>query len=179
MFLYSFFLHNFNFCAKVKFLESLKPLHNGQFWSFRKCSHFSNIRCFLELFFCTQELECASRVVFRMFLTILILKPKWRFCKGYSLCMVANFGHFGNVVIFRILGLFWSYFSCTQQLECGCRVIFRMFLTISIFEPNWRFWRGNSPCLVANFCHFGNVVIFLILAVLWSCFLHSTILIWF
>ena len=100
--LVQFFSHNFNFCAKVKFLESLKPLHNGQFWSFRKCSHFSNSRCFLELFFCTQELECASRVVFRMFLTILIFDPKGWFCKGYSLYTGANFCHLRNVVIFRI-----------------------------------------------------------------------------
>ena len=128
----------------------------GFFW---KCCHFSNIWRFFGALFCTQQLECASRVVFRMFLTILNFERKWRFGKGYSLCMVANFGHFGNVFIFRILGLFWRFF-CTQQLECASRVIFRMFLTIVTFEPKLRFWKGYSLCMVANFGHFGNILIF-------------------
>ena len=33
-------------------------------------------------------------------------------------CMVANFGHFGNFVIFRILGVFRSHFLHTTALMC-------------------------------------------------------------
>ena len=126
--------------------------------------------------FCTQQLKCASRVVLRMFLTFLIFEPKWRFCKGCSLCMLANFGHFGNVVIFQILGFFFLEVFCTQQFECASRVVLPMFLTILIFEPRWRFCNGYSLCMVANFGHFGIVVIFRILGVFfWRSFLHPTI----
>ena len=41
----------FNFLPKLIILHGLKPMHIGQFWPFSKCSHFSNIRCFLERFF--------------------------------------------------------------------------------------------------------------------------------
>ena len=30
-------------------------LHCGHFWPFSKCSHFSNISCFLEQFFCIEQ----------------------------------------------------------------------------------------------------------------------------
>ena len=48
--------------------------------------------------------------------------------------MVANFAHFGNVVILRIMGIFGSCFL-HKQVECASRVVCCMFLTIFIFEP--------------------------------------------
>ena len=42
---------------------------------------------------------------FDMFFGILIFEPKWGFCMGYSLCMMADFQ---NALISRIFGVFWS-----------------------------------------------------------------------
>ena len=47
------------------------------------------------------------RMDFDMFLEILIFDPKWGFCKGYSLCMMADFQ---NGLISRIFGVFSSGF---------------------------------------------------------------------
>ena len=44
---------------------------------------------------------------FDMFFGILIFDPKWWFCLGYSLCMMADFQ---NGLISRIFGLFSSGF---------------------------------------------------------------------
>ena len=41
---------------------------------------------------------------FDMFSGILIFEPKWGFCMGYSLYMMADFQ---NAVISRIFGVFW------------------------------------------------------------------------
>ena len=37
---------------------------------------------------------------------------------GYSLCIVAIFGHFQNALIFRILAVFWSRFLHRTTLMC-------------------------------------------------------------
>ena len=42
---------------------------------------------------------------FDMFFGILIFDPKSGFCKGYSLCMMADFR---NGLISRIFSVFWS-----------------------------------------------------------------------
>ena len=44
---------------------------------------------------------------FDMFFGILIFDPKWGFCKGYSLCMMADFQ---NGLISRIFSAFSSGF---------------------------------------------------------------------
>ena len=44
---------------------------------------------------------------FDMCFWILILDPKWGFCMGYSLCMMADFQ---NGLISRIFGVFLSGF---------------------------------------------------------------------
>ena len=44
---------------------------------------------------------------FDMFFGILIFDPKWGFCKGYSLCMMADFQ---NGLISRIFSVFSSGF---------------------------------------------------------------------
>jgi len=65
---------------------------------------------FLRAAFCTEKLKNVSQVFFSMFLSILNFGPKWQFCKGYNLCIVANFGHDEKIPIFRILGVFESRF---------------------------------------------------------------------
>ena len=40
---------------------------------------------------------------FDMFFGILIFEPKWGFCMGYSLCMMADFQ---NALISRLFGVF-------------------------------------------------------------------------
>ena len=46
-------------------------------------------------------------VDFDMFFGILIFEPKWGFCMGYSLCMMADFE---NALIFGVFGVVWSSF---------------------------------------------------------------------
>ena len=55
-------------------------------------------------------------MVFRTFLAFLIFDLKWRFCMGYSPCILANVRHFQNALIFRILSVFWSGFLHTVTL---------------------------------------------------------------
>ena len=128
---------------------------------------------FFAAVFCIEQLECVCRNVFRMFLAYLIFNQNYPFCMGYSLCIVAIFGHFQNALIFRILAVFWSRF-CIEQLECVCRNVLRMFLAYLIFNPNCPFCMGYSLCIVAIFGHFQNALIFRILPVFWSRFLHRT-----
>ena len=59
---------------------------------------------------CTEQLYCASRVAFVMFLRIFIFDRNRPFCKDHSLCIVANFSEFRKVVIFRILSVFLDPF---------------------------------------------------------------------
>ena len=46
-------------------------------------------------------------VDFDMFFGSLIFDPKWGFCMGYSLCMMADYQ---NAFIYRIFGVFSSGF---------------------------------------------------------------------
>ena len=64
--------------------------------------------------------------------TFLIFDPKWGFCKGYSVWLVAIFGNFQNAHIFQILGVFWSYFLHTTTGMC-CRNVCSMFFCIFNF----------------------------------------------
>ena len=54
---------------------------------FSKVSQFSNTWCFFERLFCTEQLWCSCRMVFRIFLAFLFFHPNWAFWKRYSLCM--------------------------------------------------------------------------------------------
>ena len=94
-----------------------------------------------------------------MFLNIVIFDPNWRSWKAYSPCIIANFSNFGTLVIFGILGVFGVDF-CVEHFCRGCRDVFRMFLNILIFDPNWRFCKGYSPCVIAKFSNYGTLLIF-------------------
>ena len=108
-----------------------------------------------------------------MLFAILIFDPNWPLCKGYSLCTVAIFANFQNGLISQILAAFWSRFLHKTSLMC-LRVFYRMFLAFLIFDPNRPFCKGYSFCIVPIFANFQNGLIFRILAVFWSRFLHNT-----
>ena len=109
-----------------------------------------------------EHFSCGSRDVFWVFLNISIFDPNWRFCKGYSPCIIAHFSDFKTQVIFPTLGVFGVYF-CLEHFFCGSRDVFRMFLNIFIFDPNWRFCKDYSACIIAHFSDFGTFVIFRLL----------------
>ena len=109
-----------------------------------------------------------------MFLAFLIFDTNWPLCKGYSLCIVAIFASFQNGLIFLNISCFLEPFFCIIQLQCASTAVFRMLFAILIFDPNWPVCKGYSLCIVAIFANFQNGLIFRILAVFWSGFLHNT-----
>ena len=52
--------------------------------------------------------------------------PNDYFVWAIAFGLMVTFCHFGNLVIFQILGLFLSRFY-TEQLLCGCRIVFGIF----------------------------------------------------
>ena len=53
-----------------------------------------------------------------MFYAILFFDPNSVLCMGYSLCIVAIFGHFQNALISPILAVLWSRFLRRTTLKC-------------------------------------------------------------
>ena len=68
------------------------------------------------------------RMDFDMFFEILIFDPKLGFCKGFSLCMMADFQ---NALISRIFSVFSSGFFAQNNSIMA----FDMFFGILIFDP--------------------------------------------
>ena len=125
----------------------------------------------------TKQVSCGRRIVFGTSLGFLIFDPNWSFCKGYSFCVVANFSHFQNALIFGKLGVFWSgVFS--KQVSCCRRIVFCTFLAFLIFDRNRPFCKGCSPCVVANFGHYQSAPIFRILGAFQRGFLHKISPMW-
>ena len=62
---------------------------------------------FLERFFALNNCKWFVEWMLTCFFGILIFEPKWGFCMGYSLCMMADFQ---NALISRIFRVFWSGF---------------------------------------------------------------------
>ena len=121
-----------------------------------------------EKVFCTEHLEMISTMDFDMFFGILIFDPKWGFCMGYSLYMMADFQ---NGLISRIFSVFWSGFF-TEQLKMISRMDFDMFFGILIFDPKWGFCMGYSLCMMAEF---QNGLISRIVSIFWSAFLQRNL----
>ena len=119
-----------------------------EWWSIFKMVWLLEYLVFFGAVFCTQQLKMLCRIDFDMFFGKLIFDPKWWFCKGYSLCMMADFQ---NGLISRIFSAFWSGFFDTKQLEMICRMDFDMFFGILIFDPKWWFCKGYSLCMMADF----------------------------
>ena len=74
-------------------------------WTIFKMVSFLEYLMFFGAVFCTQQFEMICRMDFDMFFGILYFDPKWWFCKGYSLCLMA---YFQNGLISRIFRAFWS-----------------------------------------------------------------------
>ena len=70
-------------------------------WPIFKMLSFLDYLVFFRAVFCTEQLWMICRMDFDMFFAILILHPKWGFCMGYSLCMMADFQ---NALIFPKFG---------------------------------------------------------------------------
>ena len=84
--------------------------------------------------FCIEQLQCVVETFLACFYAFLIFDPKWRFCKVYSVCLLAIFGNFQNALIFPILAVFWSFFLPGTTAMC-CRNVFSMSLCIFNFWP--------------------------------------------
>ena len=99
-------------------------------WPIFKMVSFLEYLVFFGAVFCTELLEITCRMDFDMFFGILIFDPKWRFCKGYRLCMMADFQ---NGLISRIFSVFWSGFlhRTTFHLEWILTCFLEFFLTQS------------------------------------------------
>ena len=74
---------------------------------------------------------------------------------GYSLCIVAIFGHFQNALVFRILAVFGAGF-CIKPLYCVCRAFFcniqnGLIFQISCFFLERFFAQNNYNVLVDSF----------------------------
>ena len=98
---------------KIANIKKWQLFENGQNWPLRKGYSPRKMVSFGRKLKFTKT--CEKRL-YNMFLWILIFDPNWPFCVGYSLCIVANFGHFRKAVIFWILAIFWSHFSHTTTL---------------------------------------------------------------
>ena len=48
-------------------------------------------RVFCRIFFFTEQFEMICRIDLDMFFGILIFDPKFKFCMGYNVCMIADF----------------------------------------------------------------------------------------
>ena len=72
---FSHIFGDFNFWPKLTILQRLQPFHSGHFCQFLLSSHFSNIKCFFEPVFYIQQLCYVWRVVFHIFLALLIFDP--------------------------------------------------------------------------------------------------------
>ena len=128
---------------------------------------------FFERFFCIEQLQRVVETFLASFFAFLVFDPNWRFCKFYSLWLVAIFGNFQNAVTFRILAFFGAIFRI-EQLQRVVDMFLACFYTFLIFDPKWRFCKVYSLCLVAIFDNFQNALISQILAAFSSRFLHRT-----
>ena len=85
------FWMGYSLCIMADFQNNLISRIFGVFWS--AFLHRTTLNDFLN--------------DFEMFFGILIFDPKWGFCMGYSLCIMADFQ---NGLISRIFRVFWSGF---------------------------------------------------------------------
>ena len=102
------------------------------FFAIFKMLSFFQYELFFRAFFCIEQLQCVVETFLACSYAFLIFEPKWRFCKVYSLSLVAIFGHFQNALIFQILAVVSSRFL-NRTTEMCCRNVFSMFLCIFNF----------------------------------------------
>ena len=139
-------------------------------WPIFKMLSFLEYFVFFGAVFFTEQLYMISRMDFDMFFGVLIFEPKWGFCMGYSLCMMADFQ---NALISRTFVFFLERFFALNNCKWFVEWMLTCFFGILIFEPKWGFCMGYSLCMVADF---QNALISWIFRVFWSGFLHTTTL---
>ena len=79
-----------------------------------------------------------------------------------------------KMLLFFKYELFFPAVFCIEQLQCVLETFLACFYAFLIFDPKWQFCKVYSLCLVAIFGFFQNALIFRILCVFWSRFLHRT-----
>ena len=82
-----------------------------------------------------------------------------------------------NVVVESFFAPFCHFWILTFRTFLAF-LTFRTFLAFLNFDPNWVFCMDYSPCILANFGQFQHAVVFRILKVFWSGFMHTTTLMW-
>ena len=139
-------------------------------WPIFKMLSFLEYFVFFGAVFFTEQLYMISRMDFDMFFGVLIFEPKWGFCMGYSLCMMADFQ---NALISRTFVFFLERFFALNNCKWFVEWMLTCFFGILIFEPKWGFCMGYSLCMMADF---QNALISRIFRVFWSGLLHRTTL---
>ena len=100
-------------------------------WPIFKMLSFLEYWLFFRAFFAQNNSKWFVEWIFDMFFGILIFDPKWGFCKGYSLCMMADVQ---NGLISRILIVFSSGFFAQNNSKLICRMDSDMFFGIFLSE---------------------------------------------
>ena len=120
---------------------------------------------FFRAVFSIQQLCYVWRVVFHIFLAILVFDTNKPFCKGYNPCIVAIFAHFDYRLISRILNVFSSRFLHTTT-------VLSLKSSLSHIFGNFNFWpkltilQRLQPLHSGHFCpfslssHFSNIKCF-------------------
>ena len=153
------FLNNLIFDPNWLFCKGYSPCIIADFSDFGTLVIFRILGVFL-VDFCVEHVCCASRDVFRMFLNPFNFWPK--------LTILHIFPILENLLHSNIRSAWSGIFGvdfCVEHLCRGPRDVFCMFLNNFLFDPNWRFCKGYSPCNIPNFSDFRTLGIFLILGV--------------
>ena len=131
---FSMFLCIFNFKPKVTILQSLQPLLGGHFWQFSKCSHFSNISCFLEPFFAQNNCNVLQKRFQHVFMHFQFLTQSDDFAKSIAFAWWPFLAIFKMLSFFEYQLLFGAVF-CIEQLQCVVETFLACFYAFLIFDP--------------------------------------------
>ena len=129
-------------------------MHIGQFWPFSNALIFRILGVFCSGFLHTTTLMWSYNHFSHLF-GIFNFWPKLTICMGYSPCILANFGHFQNALIFRILGVFWSGFLHTTTLMWSYNHFLHLFGVFN-FWPKLTILHGLYPMHIGQFWPFSK-----------------------
>ena len=124
--------------------------------------------------FLHRTIAMCCRNVFSMFLCIFNFWPKVTFFPSLYPLLGGHFWQFLKCSHFSNISCFFGAVFCIDKPQCVVETFLACFYAFLIFDPKWRFCQVYSLCLVAIFGNFQNALIFRILAVFWSRFLHRT-----
>ena len=116
-------------------------------WPTFKIVWFLQYLVILQAVFPTKDFKIICWRIFGMFLWILIVDPKWWFCKDYNLGIAfPRWPTFKMVWFLQYLVFSRAVFS-TKYFKIICWIIFRMIFWISIVDLNRLFCKGYSLCI--------------------------------